>query len=159
MPKIYLETSFVSYLVARRSRDLIMAARQQVTIDWWENERHKHELFVSEAVLDEARRGDAQEVAKRLQALTGIPLVDVTDEALQMANELLRRGTLPANAAIDAIHIAVATVHKLDYLLTWNCKHIANGHVRRMAGRYFREVGHEPAVICTPEELGESYDA
>ena len=154
-PKVYIETSLVSYLVARRSRDLIVAARQQLTIDWWDNKRNKFELFISEAVLQEARRGDADEIAKRLNALAGIPLLDVTDEALRLANELIKRGALPAKAAVDAVHIAVATVHKMDYLMTWNCKHIANGHVRKMAGRFFRDAGLEPAVICTPEELGE----
>lgn len=154
-PRVYIETSFVSYLVARRSRDLIVAARQQLTIEWWENQRDKFELFISETVLQEARRGDAGEIAKRLSILNTLTLLDVTDEALQLANELIKRGTLPTKAAVDAVHISIATVHKMDYLLTWNCKHIANGHVRKMAGRFFREAGYEPAVICTPEELGE----
>ncbi len=155
MVKVYLETSFVSYLVARRSRDLIVAGRQQLTIDWWEQQRAKFELFISETVLEEAGRGDADEITKRMKVLAGIPLLDVSDEALRLADELLKRGTLPAKAAIDAVHIAVATVHRMDYLLTWNCKHIANGHVRKLAGRYFRAAGYEPAVICTPEELGD----
>jgi predicted nucleic acid-binding protein len=155
-PKVYIETSFVSYLVARRSRDLIVAARQQLTIDWWENQHDKFELFISETVLQEARQGDAGEIAKRLKALDGLTLLDVTNEALRLANELIKNGTLPAKAAVDAVHIAVATVHKMDYLLTWNCKHIANGQVRKLAGRFFRNAGYEPSVICTPEELGEN---
>jgi hypothetical protein len=152
--KVYIETRLVSYLVARRSRDLIVAARQQLTIDWWDKEREKYDLFISEAVLREARKGDGNEIAKRLNALAGVPLLDVTAEALQLADELIKRRALPAKAAVDAIHIAVATFHKIDFLLTRNCKHIANAHVRKMAGRFFREVGYEPAVICTPEELG-----
>lgn len=134
---------------------MIVAARQQLTIDWWENQRDKFELFISETVLQEARRGDADEIAKRLSVLNRLTLLDVTDESLRLANELIKRGTLPTKAAVDAVHISVATVHKMDYLLTWNCKHIANGHVRKMAGRFFRAAGYEPAVICTPEELGE----
>ncbi len=99
MAKVYLETSFVSYLVARRSRDLIVAGRQQLTIDWWEQQRAKFELFISETVLEEAGRGDADEITKRMKVLAGIPLLDVSDEALRLANELLKRGTLPAKAA------------------------------------------------------------
>lgn len=152
--KVYVETSLVSYLVARRSRDLFIEARQQLTVEWWENQRDQYELFISEAVLQEARQGDADEITKRLDALAGIPILVVTDEALRLANELIKQGTLPAKAAVDAVHIAIATVHKMDYLLTWNCKHIANAHVRKMAGRFFRSIGYEPPVICTPEELG-----
>ena len=155
MPKVYIETSLVSYLVARRSRDIIVAARQQLTNDWWENERSKYELFVSEVVLQEARLGDPDEIVKRMTALNNVPLIPVTNEAGLLAEELLRRGALPAKAERDALHIAVATVHRIDYLLSWNCKHIANAHVRKMADRIFRAAGYEPSVICTPEEMGE----
>jgi len=156
MAKVYIETSFVSYLVARRSRDLIVAARQQLTIDWWENERLKYELFVSEVVLDEARAGDADEVTKRLVALAGLPLLDITPGATKLANQLLTNGILPPKAGRDALHISLATVHGIDYLLTWNCRHIANAHVRKMIGKSFQAAGYDPPVICTPEELGES---
>lgn len=152
--KVYIETSLVSYLIARRSRDLIVAARQQLTIDWWDKERERYEMFTSDLVLEESTAGDQTEVAKRLSALAEMALLDITDEAAVLANELLRKRILPAKAASDAIHIAVATVHKVDYLLTWNCKHIANAHVRKMVGRIFRAASYEPPVICTPEELG-----
>ena len=105
MAKVYLETSFVSYLVARRSRDLIVSARQQLTIDWWDNERQKYELFASEVVLDEARLGDPDEITKRMQALAGLPLLDVTLNATQLANQLFTSGTLPPKAGRDALHI------------------------------------------------------
>lgn len=155
MEKVYLETSFVSYLVARRSRDLIMAARQQVTLDWWEQERQKYELFVSEIVLQEARAGDLTEVTKRLNALAGLPILDVPTEASRLAGLLLSRGILPPKAGADAVHIAVATVHGMDYLLTWNLKHIANAQVRKLVARIFRAEGYESPEICTPEELGD----
>jgi len=128
--KIYLETSFISYLVARRSRDLIVAARQQLTNDWWDNERQKYELFASEVVLEEVQLGDATEIAKRLQVLSDLSILTTTDVAGQLASNLLVKGVLPAKAARDALHIAVATVHGMDFLLTWNCKHIANPHAR-----------------------------
>jgi hypothetical protein len=156
MLKVYLDTNLVSYLVARRSRDLIMATRQQLTLDWWENERSKYELFISEMVLREARLGDPGEVVKRLAALDGLPQLDLTDEVAELANQLLSKGILPPKAARDAVHIAVATVHCMDFLLTWNFKHIANAHVRKMADRLFRQAGYELPVICTPEELEET---
>ncbi|MBI1763200.1 MAG: type II toxin-antitoxin system VapC family toxin [Acidobacteria bacterium] len=155
MAKVYIETSMVSYLVARRSRDLIVAARQQLANDWWDNEREKYDLFISEVVLQEARLGDPGEIAKRMQALAGLSLLKVTNEAHALADELLKRGALPVKAQRDALHIAVATANGIDYLLSWNCKHIANAHVRRMVERIFRATGYEPSVICTPEELGE----
>lgn len=155
MAKVYLETSFVSYLVARRSRDLIVAARQQLTIDWWENQRRKHELFISEMVLREAREGDPDEVSKRLAVMDDLALLDLTQEVAQLADQLLISNTLPLKAARDAVHIAAATVHGMDYLLTWNFKHIANAHVRKMAERIFQQAGYEIPLIVSPEELEE----
>lgn len=145
----------VSYLVARRSRDLIIAARQQLTIDWWDQERANFELYVSEAVLQEAQAGDPGEIAKRSAIVSGVPILTITLEAEHLARLLMKSGTLPAKAAVDALHIALATVHQMDYLLTWNMKHIANAHVRKMVARIFEAQGHPSLEICTPEELGE----
>lgn len=156
MAKVYLETSFVSYLVARRSRDLIVAARQQLTIEWWENQRGKHELFISEMVLREARAGDQEEIRKRLAAMDGLAQLDLTQEVAQLAEQLLVKNILPRNAARDAVHIAAATVHGMDYLLTWNFKHIANPHVRKMAERIFQQAGYEIPLIVSPEEVEEA---
>lgn len=153
MPKIYLETSFISYLVARPSRDLIMAARQQITLEWWDKERHKHDLYSSEVVLDEAQRGDATEIAKRMTILAKLPVLAVSAEAEQLANLLLAKHALPQKAFLDALHIAVASVHGMDYLLTWNCKHIANLTMRGVIEQTCRAAGYEPPVIGTPEEL------
>ncbi|MBS1810493.1 MAG: type II toxin-antitoxin system VapC family toxin [Acidobacteria bacterium] len=155
MERVYLETSVVSYLVALRSRDLIVAGRQQLTIDWWEKEREKYELYVSEPVIEEAQVGDPAEIAKRTAIVAGVPILTTTLEAEQLARLLVQTGTLPPKAAVDALHIALATVHEMDYLLTWNMKHIANAHVRKMVARIFAAQGHQPPVICTPEELGE----
>ncbi len=155
---VYIETSLVSYLVARPSRDLIRAARQQLTIDWWENERAKFDLFVSDTVLQEARAGNQTEAAKRLAALAGIPLLQITNEAVLLAAELVKKHALPVKAAQDALHIAIACVNGMDYLLTWNCKHIANAQMRSKIEQTCRSAGYEPPVICTPEEMGESDD-
>ena len=154
MPKVYIETSFVSYLVARPSRDLIRAARQQITIEWWGKERPKHGLFASEVALQEAQQGDPAEVTKRLAILSGLPLLDVTESAEQLADLLIKRHALPQQAAVDALHIAVATAHGMDYLLTWNCKHIANLALRAAIEKTCRAAGYEPPAIGTPEEFG-----
>ena len=106
---VYIETSLVSYLVARTSRDLIMAARQQLTIEWWEKERAQFDLFISEVVLQEAQAGDPIVAGKRLQVLDGIPLLDVSEEAILLADQLINRHALPTKAARDALHIAVAS--------------------------------------------------
>lgn len=155
---VYIETSLVSYLVARPSRDLIRAARQQLTVDWWENERAKFELFVSDAVLQEASAGNQIEATKRLAALAGIPLLQITNEAVLLAADLVKKHALPVKAAQDALHIAIACVNGMDYLLTWNCKHIANAQMRSKIEQTCRSAGFEPPVICTPEEMGESDD-
>lgn len=155
MAKVYLETSVISYLVARRSRDLIVAGRQQLTMDWWEEECEKFDLYVSDAVLDEVQAGDPTEIAKRSAIVADLPILSSTLEAERLTELLLKKGTLPAKAFIDAFHIAIATVHQMDYLLTWNLKHIANAQVRKLVARIFQAEGYESPEICTPEELGE----
>ena len=155
---VYIETSLVSYLVARPSRDLIRAARQQLTVDWWENERTKFDLFVSDAVLQEASAGNQSEAAKRLAALAGVPLLQITNAAVLLAADLVKKHALPIKDAQDALHIAIACVNGMDYLLTWNCKHIANAQMRHKIEQTCRSAGFEPPVICTPEEMGETND-
>lgn len=155
MPKVYLETSFISYLVARPSRDLITAARQQITRDWWEKERAKHEVYASEVVLRESLLGDQVAAAQRMVALAECAILDVPQAAVDLAELLVKRHALPAKAAADALHIAIATVHGMDYLLTWNCKHIANLMMRGIIEKTCRTVGYEPPAFGTPEELGD----
>ena len=154
MAKIYLETSFISRLVARPSRDLVVAAQQQITRDWWERESARHELFASEVVRREALRGDQHEIAKRLSVLTNLALLEPNDEAENLASLLVKQHALPVKAAADALHIAVAAVHGMDYLLTWNCKHIANLTTRSSIEQTCRMAGFRPPVIGTPEEFG-----
>lgn len=151
-PKVYIETSIVSYLVSRPSRDHIQAAHQKLTKSWWDK-RRRFVLFTSNVVLREASLGDPRIAARRLAALDRVALMHVSEEAMELAAELVRSGGLPRTAAADAFHIAVATVHGMDYLLTWNCKHIANALLRGRIETVCRAVGFEPPVICTPEEL------
>lgn len=150
---MYIETSVVSYLTARPSRDLIVAAHQQLTHEWWDERRAEFDVVISRVVLEEAALGEPDMARRRLDALEGMPLLPVKPEASALAAALVRRGGLPAKASTDALHIAVASVSGVDYLLTWNCKHIANAQTRRAVSAACRAAGYEPPVICTPEEL------
>jgi hypothetical protein len=154
IPKVYVETSVISYLTAKPSRDLIVAAHQQVTRDWWLR-RKRFELFVSDAVLEEAKRGDKAAAARRKVALGGISVLSATALAQTLANDFLRAAVMPRNAAIDAVHVAIATTHGVDFLVTWNCTHIANAIVREKIETVCRRAGFRPPVICTPLELSE----
>jgi predicted nucleic acid-binding protein len=151
-PKLYLETSIVSYLTARPSHDLIRAAHQQVTRDWWET-RYSFDLYISQFVLDEAKAGDQEAARQRLSALRDARLLELAPETGWLAREILGQGGMPAKAYVDAVHVALAAVHGLDYLLTWNCTHIANATMRGKIEAICRATGFEPPVICTPLEL------
>jgi len=154
MPQsVYVETSVVSYLTARRGRDLIVAARQEITREWWDGNRGEFDLFTSEVSIEEARRGDPTSAALRLAALAAIPQVDVTPEAVALAAALVREGILPEVAATDALHLAVATLSRMQVLLTWNCRHLANASLIGPVAEFLRRQGHEPPLICTPEYL------
>ena len=152
-PKLYVETTIFSYLTSAPSRDLIVAAHQQVTREWWDLRRPDFDLFVSRLVLQEAGAGDLEAAQRRLAALRDISRLALNPEALALARDLVTRGPLPANATEDAMHIAVATVHGMDYLLTWNCRHIANARMRQAVALTCALRGYDPPVICTPEEL------
>jgi len=130
-----------------------MAGHQRTTSEWWESRRHDFELFVSQFVIDEAGSGDPDAARRRLEALADVPLLDLSDDVYALADQLLKRVPLPASAAADALHIAVAAVNGMDYLLTWNCTHIANAELRPRIETVCRDCGFEPPVICTPEEL------
>ena len=151
--KLYLETTVLSYLAARPSRDLIVAAHQQLTHDWWADHRHEFDLYASQLVQQEAGAGDPEVAAQRLAFLEGTTLLAITEEALSLADALVRRKAVPKNAAEDAAHIAIACVHGMDYVLTWNCKHIANARLQKAMEAVAIDLGYELPVICTPEEL------
>lgn len=151
-PIVYIETTVPSYLTAWPSRDVVRAGEQQVTRDWWAR-RTEFELRVSSLVLLECGAGDSDAAALRLAALDGVPVLAQTPEAETLADALLREVPLPAKAAADALHIAVAAVNGVAYLLTWNCTHIANATLRPRIEATCRQLGYEPPVICTPKEL------
>ncbi len=153
LPKVYIETTIVSYLTGRPSREVVARGHQQVTRDWWERDRSDFELYTSEVVIAEAERGDPEAARARLAVLEPLRRLSATSESEAMVPILLRETGLPADALLDMSHISVATVHGMQYLLTWNCRHIANARIVRIVERICRNLGFEPPVLCTPDEL------
>ena len=153
MESVYLETTFISYLVARPSRDVIVAGHQQPTQDWWANRRSQFECSVSQVVIDEASVGDPAEIQKKLAIIGGLPTLAITDEANALTQSIMAAGILPPKVLRDAAHVAVAAVHAIDYLLTWNCKHLANAQIARRIAVVCEKLGRKMPIICTPEEL------
>lgn len=153
METVYLETTFISYLVARPSRDVIVAGHQQTTQDWWANRRSEFECVISQVVIDEASAGDSAEAQKRLEIIAGLSELEITADAEALAEAIMNSGVLPPHGARDAAHIAVAAAHAVDYLLTWNCKHLANVQIWRRIALVCEKAGHRMPIICTPEEL------
>jgi len=151
--KLYLETTIPSYLAARSSRDLLVAAHQQITWDWWESRRSVFELYISELVVQEVKAGDAFLAKQRLDLLADIPILTGGNEILRLAEDLITKGPIPRKAAGDAAHIAMATVYGCEYLLTWNCRHIANAELHRAIRQVIERAGYELPILCTPEEL------
>ena len=153
-PSVYVETTIPSYLVGWLSRnDLQVAANQELTRRWWLSRRAQFDLFVSVAVIDEASEGDPALATERLRFLSGLPLLAITPEAHELKEMLLQERSLPRNAEVDALHIATAAVHGIEYLLTWNCKHIANAVSLPSIYAVCRDAGYEPPFVCTPQEL------
>ena len=155
-PTLYLETTIPSYLVARRSPLARIAADQQTTQDWWDFHRHEYDMFVSEAVLDEAGDGDPALAAKRMAVLAGIPRLQITPEADAFVERLLRSDIIPPKAAADAVHLALSAVHGIEFLLTWNCRHIHNLKLERRIEAVCEAFGFACPIICTPAELMET---
>ena len=153
MESVYLETTIISYLVARPSRDLIVAAHQQTTHDWWENRREAFACNVSQVVIDEASAGDPNEIRKRLAIIRDLPVLEVTTSAESLAQAIIASGVIPPRAVRDAAHVAVAAVHRIDYLMTWNCRHLANAQIMRKMEEVCNRSSECMPLICTPEEL------
>ena len=150
---VYIETSIVSDLTARPSSELLAAAWQKVTIDWWDTQRNRFDLLASDLVIEEAGRGDDTAVARRLEALAGIPLLAITDEVLALSEALIQAGALPREAIGDSLHIALTAVHGVDYLLTWNYRHIDNAEKKPSIRKVCLANGYGYPEICTPQEL------
>lgn len=155
-PRVYVETSVVSYLTARLSRDVVILGNQVVTRDWWRDAEERFELVVSALVLEEAGDGDPQVSRDRLAALEPLTVLDATDESITLADALIQAHAVPARAAQDAAHIAIAVVNGVEYLSTWNFRHIANPFAASKIEEACRAAGYEPAKICTPRQLMEA---
>jgi hypothetical protein len=151
-PKLYLETTIPSYLVSKPSRDLRLAADQEQTLEWWEEQRVRFEIFISAVVLREVSKGNPEMSQKRVDALSHIPILSLTEESEELTIRLLDE-VIPASAADDAAHIAIAAVHRMDFLLTWNCKHINNRYTIRRIEQSCMKMGFTCPVIATPTEL------
>ena len=151
--RVYLETTIASCLAARPSRDLIIGAHQELTIEWWAHHRQRFEVFISDLVLQEAARGDQTAASKRLVELAGITVLETNEEARELARQFVDRGLIPQKAVEDAFHVAIATAQGMDFLLTWNCRHIANAEIIERLQSVCEELGYEMPTLCTPEQL------
>ena len=152
---VYIETSVFSYLTARPSNDLRAMANQAATLDWWETQRPNYSVFVSELVISEASKGHPEAAQRRLVVIADLPLLQISPEVRSLAEALIQNHALLPKAEADAYHVAIAVVNGAEYLLTWNCTHIANAHTRPKIEATCRALGYEPPVICTPLELTE----
>ncbi|MDP1676566.1 MAG: type II toxin-antitoxin system VapC family toxin [Bacteroidota bacterium] len=151
--KVYIETSVLSYLAARTSANKIVSAHQTVTKDWWRTESTKFELYVSEIVLREAGRGDVAAARKRFSYASECNILPMKNEVLSVAESFMKLSSMPKKASEDALHISVATVHHVDYLLSWNCAHIANASIQKELSKIAFSLGYELPILCTPLEL------
>jgi len=150
---VYIETSVVSYLAAKPSRDVLVSARQLCSLNWWQRRRQHFSLFVSDVVLEEAGKGDAEAAKIRLALIADIPVAELNEPVRVLARRLLTDGALPPNASDDALHLAIAAVNSLDYLLTWNCRHIDNAEKKPLMRTVCMFAGFQCPEICTPDEL------
>jgi hypothetical protein len=152
-PSVYLETTVVSYFCSRPSLDIVINARQQITQQWWEMRRGDFDLFVSDLVYKEISKGDAGAVTKRINAIKAFNVIEIDDEAIRIAETLVRQNAIPKEFIEDGIHIGVAAVNGLDYMITWNFAHINNAEKRTRIARSITAFGFDCPIICTPEEL------
>lgn len=155
---VYIETSIVSYLTARPTNDLLVAAWQKTTTDWWDIQKPRFDLYTSDITLEEAGRGDAEAASRRLEPLSGIPVLPITEAVVALSKELLYKKALPEKALDDALHIAVSSVHGVDYLLTWNFRHLDNAETKPIVRSICTLNGCASPEICTPQELMGVFD-
>ncbi len=153
MASIYVETSVISLLTSGLSSHVVSLSRQMLTREWWADYRSSHDLFVSQFVYDEASRGDVELSRRRLEILGELTTLEIRPEVFDVASKLVSSGILPEKARLDALHISIASVYAVEYLLTWNCKHIANAHILPSLYRMLEGLGLSPPLVCTVEEM------
>lgn len=155
-PKLYIESSVISYYTSRPSRDLIVAGHQQITQQWWDQQLSGYDPYISEVVREEVSRGDPVAVESRLQAVKGLALLVVTPDVTQLARKYYAALDLPDKARLDAFHLALAVQHGMDYMVSWNFTHIVGARPRSIIQRMNYRMQMETPIICTPEELIEN---
>ena len=153
--KVYIETTVVSYLAARLSKNTIIAGRQVLTQEWWESRRNSFDLVVSELVFQEAGQGDPGVAKNRTVYIDDIESLAITDEAVLLAETLVIESAVPKQFGEDALHIAICAINGIDFLLIWNCKHLANAIRRNKIEAIVESKGYQCPIICTPAELME----
>ena len=152
-PRVYVETSIIGFLTSRRSVNIHTASKQELTARWWDIEHGRYDLFASRLVREEAGRGDADAAAERLSILGPLPRLEITPEVIDLADRLIAGSGMADKARADSIHMAISAVHRMSYLLTWNCRHIANAFLRPGITQICLESGYTASIMCTPEEL------
>jgi predicted nucleic acid-binding protein len=155
---VYIETSIISYLCSRPSRDLVIAANQEVTREWWDQRRGMYDLYISDYVISEIAAGDESAASRRLALVDGIPLLDANDEVIRLTEDIMRSLKLPSQLEADMEHVAIASVHGMDYVLTLNMTHIANPHWQALLEKAITDGGYNMPLMCVPQALleGES---
>lgn len=152
-PRVYLESTIISYLTSRPSRDQVIAGQQELTRYWWDHCRSQFDPVISLAVLEEIRQGDPEAAARRLETVRDLPLLDLHPSVVEFAAQIQEFLSIPPKATEDALHLSVAVMHRVEYLLTWNCRHIANASLWSRLESLCRAEGLVTPVICTPYEL------
>jgi hypothetical protein len=151
---VYIETTIVSYLTAWPSRDIVRAAQQQTTREWWDTRRDRFELLSSELVVIECSAGDPAAAEERLKVLNALPLLlAVTEAATKLADALLAAGAIPAVASRDALHVGICASSGVNYLLTWNFRHLANAQMQDKIREVCESRGYAAPTICAPDAL------
>jgi predicted nucleic acid-binding protein len=153
---VYIESTIVSYYAASRTRDLVLAAHQEITHEWWDSVLSGFDPYISQIVFDEISRGDAEAAQRRLAAIRGFRVLEMTPDVASLAAAYFDALDIPRKARNDSFHLALAVYHGMDYLVSWNCTHISSGRVRNVVGRINDQRGYQTPIICTPEELMEA---
>jgi predicted nucleic acid-binding protein len=151
--KVYIETSIVSYLISKSNRDIVISAKQELTKEWWNEYSGLYKMFVSDLVINEISQGDPLYSKQRLKIVNKIPILETTEQAINIAKVITDKKILPVKATDDILHIAIAITHGIDYLLTWNCKHIANAHIIKSIESIAKQFNKQIPVLCTPLEI------
>lgn len=151
--RVYIETSVISYLSGRLSRDVIIVGRQEITREIWPLLTEQFDCYISALVREEIERGDPEAASSRLAALAGVATLTISDEARDLAKAIVENGLVPRQFTEDALHIAIAAMHGLDYVLTWNFKHLNNVQTKVKIADFIEDCGYEPPLVCSPDEL------